>query len=390
MRVLMIAFGHPDNVLSLYKNVKTKINIHLIFVVSGDRFKQGILNVDIRNLEYGLNGREESTKLLPQEIRDYLGDELEIRFIRSHDRKLLRDKYLRNFRAIRRAAKILADEKYDIIHFNGTSGFLLYMLFYFGKARKIWTLHDHKPHTGEEKRIVVLLQKLYSKFDINFIQHYQHLREQIIKDYKISADNVYQVYSGRFDVFNSFTPKPILNFEYTDYILYFGRISQYKGIDRLVKIFSEIKTRVGIKLVIAGSGKLWFNVDDNNGDVVIINRYIETPELVYLIQNCRFVVVPYTDATHSATIMTAYAFNKPVITSGIAGITEVVEQHKTGILVKPSDETEFRNALELLIKDDELLHQMNYDIEEYCNNSHISWEKVTGKLQTVYDTILSS
>jgi glycosyltransferase involved in cell wall biosynthesis len=389
MRVLMIAFGHPDNVLSLYKNVKPKINMQLVFVVSGERFKQGVLNIDVRGLRYGLNGYEESTKLLPREIRYYLGDEPEIRFIRSYDRKLLRDKYLRNFRALRRAVKVLVNENHDIIHFNGTSGFLLYMLIYFYKAKKIWTLHDYKPHTGEEKRSTVLFQKIYARFNIHFVQHYQYLREQLIKDYKISADKVYQVYSGRFDVFNSFTPKPILNLQNTDYILYFGRISRYKGIDHLIKIFSEIKSRQETKLVIAGSGKLWFDLDDNNSNIVIMNRYIESPELVYLIQNCRFVVLPYTDATHSATIMTAYAFNKPVITSKINGLAEVVEQYKTGILVQPENPIEFKNAMELLINDDELLSDMNGNIDNYCKNSHISWERVVGNLSRVYDKLLN-
>ena len=390
MRVLMIAFAHPDNVLSLYKNVKNKIHISLVFVVAGDKFKQGVLNIDISSLHYGINGADKSARIMPEEINRCLGNESEIRIVRTHDRKLLRDKYFRNFRTIRNAAKILVKENYDVIHFNGASGFILYLLFYFRKSKKIWTLHDYKPHSGEENRSGYIFQKLLTKGNVHIIQHYRYLRDQVIKEYKMPENKVHHVYSGKFDIFNCFKAHTVPDVKNLEYILYFGRISRYKGIDYLIDTFSKIQAKRGIKLVIAGGGKLWFEHDKTNRDTIILNRYIETPELVYLIQNCRFVVVPYTDATHSATIMAAYAFNKPVITSGIDGIKEVVDQYKTGILVTPGNGNEFRKAMESLIHDDELIKRMGENIQEYCRNSHIAWEKVTEELGNVYNRVLSS
>jgi glycosyltransferase involved in cell wall biosynthesis len=390
MKVLMIAFGHPDNVLSLYKNIKSKIDINLVFVASGNRFTRGILNIDISSLKYGINSSEDSKTVIPEEIMNCIGRESEIRFIRTYDRKLVRDKYLRNLRVIRKAIKLLKNEGYDIIHFNGYSGFMSYMLFYFRKYKMIWTLHDYKQHSGEEKRTAYNMQKFYARSSIHIIQHYRNLSEQVINDYKLPENRVHQVYSGKFDIFNCFTPKTINSLDGEEYILFFGRISKYKGIDYLIRNFIKIQSKRGTKLVIAGSGKLWFDHDETYRDIMILNRYIETPELVYLLQNCRFVVVPYTDATHSATIMTAYAFNKPVVSSGVGGIMEVVEQNKTGIIVQPGNQDEFRSALESLIHDDDLLTRMSKNIQEYCCNSHISWQNVTEKLHHVYDKILSS
>jgi len=59
-KVLMIAFGHPDNVLSLCKNINDVVALSLVFVMAGSRFQRGILNVDIYNLKYGLNKKESS------------------------------------------------------------------------------------------------------------------------------------------------------------------------------------------------------------------------------------------------------------------------------------------------------------------------------------------
>jgi glycosyltransferase involved in cell wall biosynthesis len=251
-------------------------------------------------------------------------------------------------------------------------------------------LHDYKQHSGEVKRTAYNIQKLYARSNIHIIQHYKNLREQVINDYKLPENKVHQVYSGIFDIFNCITPKSISSLDGEVYILYFGRISQYKGIDFLIRNFIKIQSKRSTKLVIAGNGKLWFDHDEANSEIIIVNRYIETPELVYLIHNCRFVVVPYTDATHSATIMTAYAFNKPVVTSRIGGVKEVVDQNKTGIMVQPGDENEFRCALESLIQDDDLLKRMSTNIQDYCRSSHISWQNVTQELCNVYNNILTS
>jgi hypothetical protein len=61
-RVLMLAFGHPDNVLSLCKAVSRHVCMELVFVVSEDRFRQGILDIDLSDMPYGLNSSDVSKR----------------------------------------------------------------------------------------------------------------------------------------------------------------------------------------------------------------------------------------------------------------------------------------------------------------------------------------
>lgn len=144
MKVLMIAYGHPDNVFSLSKALGEIINFEMIFFVSGDLYEEGVLSISLKNLDYGLNPYQASFQALPENIKEYLGDDLKIRIFRSFDRKILKDKRLRNLRKLIPAANAIRKENYDVIHFNGISGFMLPLVIFLMKYRKIWTCREWK------------------------------------------------------------------------------------------------------------------------------------------------------------------------------------------------------------------------------------------------------
>jgi len=383
---LIIAFGHPDNVLSLCKNISGVVNVSLVFVMSGSRFQQGILDVDINNLNFGLNTKENSLKIFPKIIQNYIGSNFNLRIIRTPNRKILRDKYFKNLRSIIKAALALRKENYDVLHFNGVSGFMSYFIITLRIKKKIWTLHDFKSHSGEENKKSFIIQKCIAKFNFHFIQHYKYLQRELIREYKLEQKNVSQVYTGKLDVFNIYEPKPV-DID-GQYILFFGRISKYKGIDFLVEAFNNLYNPDNVKLVIAGKGDLWFDkaVLISNPNIIFINRYIETEELVCLIKNSLFVVIPYSDATHSATVVTSYAFNKPVIATDVGGIAEVVIDKKTGILVNPGDIQNLKNAIEMLINEEQLRNEFESNIKYYCDESEFSWNFIKNKMVNIYST----
>lgn len=385
MKILMIAFGHPDNVFSLCKNIAKKEDLTLVFVMAGDRFQQGILNINISNLNYGLNDRNSSLKVLPEPLVKYIGNDFDFRILRTNSRKMMHDKYFKNLRAIIKSVIVLKKQKYDIIHFNGVSGFIFYFILIFGKIKKIWTIHDFIPHSGEENKKSIIIQKILAKFNFYFIQHYNFLREVFIKEYKIKESKVFQIYSGLFEVYTHFNLMPIKLKE--DYILFFGRISKYKGIPLLLEAFNLISDSITVKLVIAGKGDSYFE-KGNNKKILFINRYIETEELVYLIKNCLFVIIPYSDATHSATIMTSYSFLKPVIVTAIGGIPEVVIDGETGILVPPNNPRALAFAIQELLNSPEKLSVMSNNIKQLYSKGKFSWENIVSRQINIYRKII--
>lgn len=105
------------------------------------------------------------------------------------------------------------------------------------------------------------------------------------------------------------------------YILFFGRIEAYKGIDVLIEAFKLLTSSSNLKLVIAGKGDFDRSYTK---DVIYINRYIDDEEIAYLYQNAECVVYPYTSATQSGVLSIASYFGTPMITSDIPYFKEVL------------------------------------------------------------------
>lgn len=384
----MVAFGHPENVLSLCKAVSLNARIELVFVVSKERFRQGIMDIDISKMPYGLNSYHDSLRFLPREIKDFVGASFNIRFIRILSKSLLRRNGLKNLRLVVQAARQLRKESYYSVHYNGSSAFVGYFrMLLKGKRKTLWTIHDYIPHSGEGNRFFLVLRRLTMMLGFEYIQHYSWLRDRFIEYFKADPKKVHHVYSGTFDVYKQFDPLKCI--EIKDYILFFGRISPYKGIDTLIDAYLKCKVKYPgftAKLCIAGSGDLWF--DDNlrdHPDIVFINRYMQTNELVFLVKNCRFVVLPYTDSTHSAVVMTAYAFCKPVVATDVGGLQEVILNEKTGYLVSKNDPGEMADVFIKLASDDGLIDQCRRNIIDFKLHGPINWDKISKQMKEIYE-----
>lgn len=110
-----------------------------------------------------------------------------------------------------------------------------------------------------------------------------------------------------------------------NYILFFGQVEQYKGVDILYNAFIKHPERIkNHHLVIAGKGHIYFERDaakENN--VTFINRYIDDEELKKLFTGAICVVFPYISGTQSGILSIPYYFKVPSIVSGIPFFKEI-------------------------------------------------------------------
>lgn len=382
MKILLLAFGNPDNVLSLSRHLSSCVELTVVFAVSGDRFRQGVMDADISGLDSGLITDEKTIEgILSPEIRNYSSGRFKLWFLKTPSRKFLhKSGGIKNYLIIRKAARELSSYGFDAVHFNGTSGFLLYLLKHLKCGKRVWTLHDYKPHSGEENTFGVLLNKIYTKFNIIYIQHYKYLKEEFARYFSIKSELVKQVYSGAFDVYGQFKQKEIDVPE--NYILFFGRFSKYKGLDFLIRAFKMVKDD-RLCLVAAGAGRTDCEASAD-GRIKIINRYIEPSELAALVKHSMCVVTPYIDSTHSGVIMTAYAFNKPVISSDVGGIKEVLADGVTGLLFDSGDEYMLAEKIDLIAADAKLREIMSSNIEKMKSDGILNWDKITKDMSEIY------
>lgn len=162
------------------------------------------------------------------------------------------------------------------------------------------------------------------------------------------------------------------------FLLFFGRVDKYKGINRLCKAYisapQELKCK--IKLVIAGKGDFsdeelsLINSDDN---IKAISRFMEDGEMIWLFENSEAVVIPYIEASQSGVLPIAYKFGKPVIVSDLDGLIENVSEGKTGYIFHTDEELK-----EILSRSDNFCFSEK-DIFDYYEENYL-WENNIRKL----------
>ncbi|MDO4470927.1 MAG: glycosyltransferase family 4 protein [Bacillota bacterium] len=121
------------------------------------------------------------------------------------------------------------------------------------------------------------------------------------------------------------------------FALFFGRIDEYKGVDRLVKA-QECNCKeptYNLPVIIAGKNLSDKDYKTSNGKKIIcLLRFINDGEMIWLFEHCGVVVLPYYEASQSGVLPIAYKYGKSVVVSNINGLRELVVEGKTGYVFK--------------------------------------------------------
>lgn len=133
-------------------------------------------------------------------------------------------------------------------------------------------------------------------------------------------------------------PQELNNGNENDFLLFFGRIDKYKGLKTLFEAYIKGGEKMPA-LVVAGSGKMSNEEQSlaDRTDGIIINRFMTDSEMLWLFQHSMALILPYIEATQSGIIPIAYHYGKPVIVSNVEGLTQFVEDGKTGYVCQEID-----------------------------------------------------
>lgn len=161
-----------------------------------------------------------------------------------------------------------------------------------------------------------------------------------------------------------------MSVEKEDYVVYFGRYAEEKGIGTLLDVCRELPD---IPFVFAGSGPLKEEV----GKVSNIRDmgFQSGKDLEELISKARFSIYPsewYENCPFS--VMESQMYGTPVIGADIGGIPELIQKDKTGELFESGNKEQLKNCIRSLWEDKE--RQKQYvnackqlwfdDLETYC------------------------
>ena len=245
--------------------------------------------------------------------------------------------------------QVIKEFQPDVIHLNTVtrgSSFIFLLLRQMFTMPVVATIHspDYQGSIGSHvKQICSRVERICSVSDWVLCA-----MEEFFPEYK---DKFQLIYNGL--KMPKIAPLP-LPFD-PPTILLLGRLSYEKGFDTAIKAFSLLKkTGIQARLLIAGSGaerpflEHLVNVLELT-DVVQFTGELTREEVTGTMNKATLFLVPSHFESFGLVALEAMQMQRPVIASAVGGLSEIVSDQETGLLVPPEDPEALCNAMQHLL-----------------------------------------
>ena len=306
--------------------------------------------------------------------------------------------WLRVGRQIRKAAPDMLICCYWMAFFAPAYGLISRMARRNGKTKTIALVHNMMPHEPS------ILDKLFAPYFVasqdGFIALSESVKEDIekiesslpcgegrggVSPVSVSPHPIYDHYGERMS-------KPeacqALNIPADkQYMLFFGLVRAYKGLDLLLDAFAQIKDQLpSLQLIIAGEfyeheDKYRSQIAANklSDRVVLRNEFIPDADLRKYFGAADLIVQPYKSATQSGVTQVAFHFEKPMLVTNVGGLGEIVHDHQMGYACEPSADAIAADLLDYFTKD----RQADYTSYLKKEKTKYAWYNITRAFLTI-------
>jgi len=222
-----------------------------------------------------------------------------------------------------------------------------------GKTRVVSVVHNIVPH---EHRIG---DKMFATYLCNSVDGFVAMSDSVLNDLTL-FDSVKPRVFCRHPLYDNFGEAVERNSALQElgldsknrYMLFFGLIRDYKGLDIMLKAYADSRLRqMGVKLIVAGefynNAEKYFELEKElglEGEVIWHREFVPDSKVRYYFGAADIIVQPYKSATQSGVTQIAYHFEKPMIVTNVGGLAEIVPNGKAGYVVEP-DEREIADAI---------------------------------------------
>lgn len=231
------------------------------------------------------------------------------------------------------------------------------------------TIHDGIPHKGENH----LWEWLYQKWSIQLAgeviflsRHVQSTVENLVP-FKgrshLSAHGI--IYPPGIESGSRKHRSPLR-------LLFLGRIAPYKGVEIILKSLPLWKPEYWERLTIAGKKTYDLSVLPHHPKVDLIDKWLNEQEIAELCNSHDILLLPYTEATQSGVLTIAIAAAIPVITTGMGGLQEQINDRQA-LFIEPTPES-LAQAVDTLATQPFLYEQMSLALVQ--KQGELSWDQL--------------
>ncbi|MFH1540681.1 MAG: glycogen synthase [Elusimicrobiota bacterium] len=280
-------------------------------------------------------------------------------------------------------------------HFGGYLAKILYNIPLVVTCHSLEPLRPWKQEQlGRGYRLSTLIEKIGIESADKVIAVSNLMRQDILKFFNVPFNKIEVIHNG-VDL-NKWKHTPLsdsLKKKYKiadDYVLFVGRPTPQKGLEYLVESADEIP----VQIVLGATGADTKDYEDRmtkgvekKKNIVWIHELLKEEEYVQLYSSAKIFICPSIYEPFGIINLEAMACKTPVVASSTGGITEVVISEKTGLLIEPRNSKQIVDAVNRLLKDENLRKSMGEEgrkrVEEF-----FSWTHIAEKTKKLYENLI--
>ena len=262
-----------------------------------------------------------------------------------------------------------------------------------GHTKVLCQIDNVEPHEHH------LTDKPFNRYYLSVVDGFVYMSEQVHGELK-AYSNAPALFSPH-PLFENFGERVTRNeacvrlgLEPTvDYVLFFGLIRDYKGLDLLLDAWAELRRRgltAGRRLIVAGEfytpkERYLRQIADNGlqDEVILHDRFIPDEQVKYYFSAADFVVQPYRTATQSGVTQIAYQFCVPMVVTDVGGLSEIVPDGRVGYVCEPTVQG-VADAVARMYDGDTIERFRLNCIEE---RKRFSWEEMCTRIAELYEMV---
>lgn len=211
------------------------------------------------------------------------------------------------------------------------------------RTKMVALVHNMIPHEP------TVLDRLFPRYFVDAMDGFVAMAESVVTDINhfdktnkpkvVSPHPIYDHYGDALSKSDAALKLGLR--EQKNYILFFGFIRQYKGLDLLLEAFADERLRqFPVRLIVAG--EFYENPQPYleliirlklEGLVELRTGFIPDSEVRNYFSIADLVAQPYRSATQSGVSQIAYHFEKPMLVTNVGGLAEIVPNGKVGYVV---------------------------------------------------------
>ena len=262
-----------------------------------------------------------------------------------------------------------------------------------GKTRCVALVHNMIPHEPS------LLDKLFAPLYVRATDGFVALSDSVVQDinrldpsHKPKTSYPHPIYDHYGEQMSKEEACQALHLQpEKQYMLFFGLVRAYKGLDLLLDAFGFVKDQLpNLQLIIAGEfyedeDKYRTQIASNQltDRVIIKNEFIADADLRKYFGAADLIVQPYKSATQSGVTQVAFHFEKPMLVTNVGGLGEIVHDHQMGYAVDPNAQAIAEALTDYYTQN----RQADYTAYLIQQKENYSWAKLAESFVTIYNNI---